>query len=74
MMGIQNKNMKNSIKSKNYLESKTLREVFTFTLIDWYIVGKPSVPCSGRKRISEKMSVDSTKKLASRTNAHIESS
>ena len=28
-------------------------------LIDWYIVIKASVPCSGRKNTSEKMSVDS---------------
>ena len=31
-----------------------------FTLIDWYIVIKPSVLWSGGKKISEKMSVDST--------------
>ena len=59
MMGIQDKNKKNSIKSKNYHKSKALREFENFTLIDWYIVIKPSVPCSGRKRLSEKMSVDS---------------
>ena len=29
------------------------------TLIDWYIVIKLSVPCSGRKNTSQKMSVDS---------------
>ena len=28
-------------------------------LTDWYIVIMPSVPCSGRKRASEKMSADS---------------
>ena len=27
IMGIQDKNMKNSIKSKNYLKSKTMREL-----------------------------------------------
>ena len=58
-MGIQDKNTKKSIKSKDYHTSKTLREFESFTLIDWYIVIKPSVPCSGRKRISEKMSVNS---------------
>ena len=58
-MGIKYKNTKNSIKSKNYLKSKTLRELENFTMIDWYIVIKPSVLCSGRKRMSEKMSVDS---------------
>ena len=51
--------MKNSIKSKNSHTSKTLREFENFTLIDWYIVIKPSVPGSGQKRISEKMLVDS---------------
>ena len=35
-MGIQDKNTKNSIKSKNYHTSKTLREFENFTLIDWY--------------------------------------
>ena len=54
-MGIQDKNTKNSIKSKNYHTSKTLREFENFILIDWYIVIKP---CS-EKRISEKMSVNS---------------
>ena len=29
------------------------------TLIDWYIVTKPSLLCSGRKSTSEKLSVDS---------------
>ena len=58
-MEIQDKNMKNSIKSKNYHTSKTLREFENFKLIDWYIVIKPSVLCSRRKRISEKMSADS---------------
>ena len=42
-MGIQDKNTKNSIKSRNYPKSKTLREL-------------SGVPCSGRKTISEKMS------------------
>ena len=58
-MEIQDKNTKNSIKSKNYHTSKTLKEFENFKLIDWYIVIKPSVPYSRRKRISEKMSVDS---------------
>ena len=39
-MRIQDKNMKNSIKSKNCRKSKTLRELET---LDWYIVRKPSV-------------------------------
>ena len=56
IIGIQDKNMKNSIKSKNCPKSKTLREIET---LDWYIVIKPSVSCSGRKASSEKMSVDS---------------
>ena len=54
--GIEDKNTKNSIKSKNYHKSKRLENL---PLIDWYIVIKPSVLCSGRKRTSEKMSVDS---------------
>ena len=74
-MGIQDKNMKNSIKSKNYPKSKTLRE-FEKLDIDWLvysIIIKPSEPCSGRMRISEKMSVDSIQ-LVSRTNTQIKSS
>ena len=39
-MEIQDKNTKNSIKPKNYLKSKTLRELKKLTLIDWYIVLK----------------------------------
>ena len=58
IMGIQDKNTKNSIKSENYPKSKTLRELEN--LIDWYIVIKPSVQCSGLKSTSEKMSVDKT--------------
>ena len=58
-MGIQHKNSKNSIKSKNYLKSKTLKKFEKLALIDWHIVIKPSEPCSGRKSTSEKMSVDS---------------
>ena len=58
IMGIQDKNTKNSIKSKNYHKSKTLKEFENLTLIDWYIVIKPGVPCSGLKRLSEKMFVD----------------
>ena len=49
---IQDKNM------KNYPKSKTLRELEKLTLIGWHIVIKPSELCSGRKSISEKMSVD----------------
>ena len=64
-MGIQDKNTKNSIKSKNYLKSKIRRLLKESTLTDWYIVIKPSVPCSGRKRTSEKMSVDSVQDLSS---------
>ena len=59
MMGIQEKNTKNSIRSKNYPKSKTLRELENLTLTDRHIVIKPSVPCSRRNRTSEKMSVDS---------------
>ena len=73
MMGIQDKSMKNSIKSKNYPKSKTLRgSSKNFTLIDWYIVIKPSEPYSGRMRVPEKMSVDSVQ-LVFRTNTQIES-
>ena len=50
LLGIQDKNTKNSIKSKR---SKNLM------LIDWCVVTKSSVPCSGRKSTSGKMSVDS---------------
>ena len=49
MMGIQDKNMKNSMKLKNHLKSKTLRKLETLTLTDWHIVIKPSEPCSGPK-------------------------
>ena len=56
-MGIQDKSTKNNIKSKNCLKRKHCGSSKNFTLIDWYIVIKPSVPCSGWKRISEKMSV-----------------
>ena len=55
-MGIQDNNTKNSITSRNYPKSETLRKQ---TLIDWHIVIKPSEPCSGRKSTSEKISVDS---------------
>ena len=58
-MGIQEKNIKNSIKSKNYPKRKTLREFDIDIDIDWYIVIKPSVPCSGEKSTSENMSVHS---------------
>ena len=37
-MGIQDKNSKNSIKSKNYLKIETLRKLEKLTLIDWHIV------------------------------------
>ena len=40
-MGIQDKNTNNKIKSKNYPANNIL------TFIDWCIVTKPSVPCSG---------------------------
>ena len=73
MMGMQDKNMKNSIESKNYPKIKTLRELEKFD-IDWYIVIKPSVPCSGRKSTSQKMSVDSIRSLTSTTGTQIESS
>ena len=57
-METEDKNTKNTVKSKHYPKSKALRELEKLG-IDWYIVIKPSVPCSGRKRTSEKMSVDS---------------
>ena len=59
MMGIQHKNTRNSMKSKNYPKSSALRELENSTSINWYIVIKPSVPCSEQKGTSEKMSVDS---------------
>ena len=37
-MGIQDKNTKNIIKSKNYPKNKILRELENLTLINWYIV------------------------------------
>ena len=40
---IQDKNTKNSIKSKNYQKGRTLGELKSLTLIDWYIVIMPSV-------------------------------
>ena len=58
MMGVQEKNAKNSIKSKNYPKSKTLRKLEKLTLTGWHIVIKPSEPCSGRKSTSEKMFID----------------
>ena len=58
IMRIQDKNTNNSVKSKNYPKSKTLKEFEKFD-IDWYIAIKPSEPCSGQKSTSEKMSVDS---------------
>ena len=62
IMGIEDKNTKNSIKSKNYHKSKHRGSSKNYTLIDWCIVTKSSVPCSGRKRISDPaMSVDSIK-------------
>ena len=58
-MRIQYKNMKNSIKTKELLKSKTLR-VLNKLDIDWLVAFiNPSVPCSGRMNTSEKMSVDS---------------
>ena len=50
---------KNSIKSKNYSKSKTPRKLIKLSLIDWRIVIMPNEPCSGRKRASAKMFVDS---------------
>ena len=72
-MGIQDKNKENNIKSKIYPKSKTLRELENLTMIDLYIVIKMSVPCSGRKSTSEKMSVDSIQKWPPRAYTHIES-
>ena len=40
-MGIQDKNLENSIKSKNYPKIKTLRELKNLALIDWCIVIMP---------------------------------
>ena len=59
-MGIQDKNKK-IIESKNYPKSETLRELEKFD-------------SSGRKSTSEKVSVDSIQKLASKTNTQMESS
>ena len=72
-MGIQDKNTKNSIKSKNYPKSKTLRKLEKSD-IDWYVVIKPSVPRSGWKSTSEKDVCRLSSKLTSTTNAQIESS
>ena len=58
-MGIQDTNLKNSIKSKNYHpKSKPLGSSKNLILIDWYTVIMPSLLCSGWKRTSEKMSID----------------
>ena len=65
-MEIQDKNAKNSIKSKNYAKSKTLRKLEKLTLIDWYIVMKPSVPCSRMKSTSEKDVCRLNSKLSSK--------
>ena len=63
-MGIQDKNTKNSVESKNYPKIKTLRELEKFgTVIDWYIVIKPNVLCTGQESTSQKMSVDSIQSL-----------
>ena len=50
--------MNNSIKQKNYLKRKQSENSENLRLTDWYIVIKPSVPCSGQNSTSEKMSVD----------------
>ena len=55
--GIEDKNTKNSINSKNYPKSRTLRELEKLD-IDWLVYCYKAKPC-GRKRTSEKMSVDS---------------
>ena len=58
-MAIQDKNMKNNIKSKNYLKRKTLRELEKLE-IDWLVYSyKAIVLCIVWKSISGKMSVDS---------------
>ena len=59
MMGIQDKNTKISIKLKIYPKRRTLRSSKNLILINWYIVIKPSIPRSGRKNTSVKMSADS---------------
>ena len=70
-MGIQYKNMKISIKPKNYPKSKTLNKLN----IDWLVAFiKPSVPCSGRMNTSEKMSVASIQAATSTASTQIESS
>ena len=66
--GNTRQNTKNSKKSKDYPESKTLRELKKLTLIDWYIVinqssdilqKKAKGTVQWRKSTSEKMSIDS---------------
>ena len=70
-MGIKDKNTRNSIRSNNDPKSKTLREIENLTLIDWYIVIKPSIPGSEhiRKDVCRLNS-----KIAFTTNTQIESS
>ena len=62
IMGIQDRNTKNSIKSENDPKRKALKSSKNMRLIDWYIVIKLSVPCSEWKSTSEKMSVNSIQK------------
>ena len=88
-MVIRDKCTKNSIKSNNYQKGKTLggggrreegggrgerMDSINPTLIDWYIVIKPNVACSGRKSTSEKMSIDSIQALTSITSTQTWSS
>ena len=56
---IKDKNTKNSIKLKHYRKVKHWGSSKNLTLIDWYIVIMPSVPCSWQKGTSENTSVDS---------------
>ena len=65
--------MKNSIKSKNYPKRKTLRELEKLTLIDRYIVIKPSVPWGRQKSTSEEDACRLNSIIASTTNTQIES-
>ena len=71
-MGIQDKNTKNSIKSNNYPKRKTMSELENLRLIDWYIVIKPSLPCSGRKEHIRKDVCRLNSKPASTTDTQIE--
>ena len=72
-MRIQDKNTNNSIKSKDYRKSKTLRELEKLDIdcLVYCLKAKCTVPLA--EEHTRKMSVDSTQKLASTTNTQIES-